>query len=555
MFKVLVDNALMCDSRVDELALINPIVELEENKAGSFSFKIPPDHPLIDKIQRRKSMVEVYRDDELIFCGICIEVKSDFYKQKEIFCEGEMTFLNDSIQRPHRYKSMTVRGLLEAYIANHNAQVDDWKAFTVGIVTVKDSNDSISCYSNMETTMECLKNDLVDDLGGYFRIRHSNGVRYIDYLADSMNTNSQEIKIGRNLMDFTNTIDSSQIATAVIPLGQKLETSTVEGLETRLTIESVNNGKDYVFNQEAVDTYGWIFKTVEYDNVTTASNLKKKGEKYLSDIQFENMVIEATAIDLHVLDVDIECFKISDQVRVVSAPHGLDKFFKLTKMTINLDNPANDQITLGKDEQIGLSAKTNEASSQIGSLFENIVPTGTILDMARANATQLITNAMGGYVYKTNSELFIMDTNDPETAKRVWRWNINGLGYSSTGINGTYGLAMTMDGSIVADFITVGILQGIKIKSATYVTNNRTKIDEDVTGIYIGDEGIDFCWKTTTTMGDLVYGHFRVTDNLEILMGGNTVFMADATTRVSGMNVGCHVDIPYITSRSEVIVS
>ena len=63
---------------------------------------------------------------------------------------------------------------------------------------------------------------------------------------------------------------------------------------------------------------------------------------------------------------------------------------------------------------------------------------------------------MGGYVYKTNSELYIMDTNDPKTAKKVWRWNINGLGYSSTGIEGRYETAITMDGSIVADFITTG---------------------------------------------------------------------------------------------------
>ena len=88
---------------------------------------------------------------------------------------------------------------------------------------------------------------------------------------------------------------------------------------------------------------------------------------------------------------------------------------------------------------------------------EQIKPT-SILKAAKDNATSLITQAMGGYIYKTQSELYIMDTNDPTTATKVWRWNINGLGYSSTGINGPYGLAMTMDGAIVADFITTGKL-------------------------------------------------------------------------------------------------
>lgn len=481
MFKVLCDNALMCDSRIEELALINPKIDLEENKAGSFSFKIPPNHPMYDAIQRRKSIVEVYQDDELKFCGICIEVKTNFYKQKSVSCEGEMTFLNDSIQRPAKYQNKTVRGLLETYIANHNAQVDSWKQFQVGIVTVTDPNDSLYCFTNMETTMQCLKADLVDDLGGFFRIRHVDGIRYIDYLADSQNTNSQVIKLGKNLMDFTSNINSTDIATAIIPLGARLEQSEVKGLETRLTIESVNDGKDYVFNQDAVNTYGWIFKKVEYDDVTTASALKSKGEQYLSDIQFENMVIEAKAIDLHLTDKDIESFKISDLIRVVSAPHGLDRFFRLTKMTINLDNPASNTVTLGKSERVSLSAQTSSVSDAVKKAVESIVPSSSILQQAVENATQLITNAMGGYVYKTNNELYIMDTNDPKTAKKVWRWNINGLGYSSTGINGTYGLAMTMDGAIVADFITTGKLKlggsGIVIESDKFNIDSDGKID------------------------------------------------------------------------------
>lgn len=70
---------------------------------------------------------------------------------------------------------------------------------------------------------------------------------------------------------------------------------------------------------------------------------------------------------------------------------------------------------------------------------------------------------MGGYIHKTQSELLIMDTDDLETASHVWRWNINGLGYSSTGINGPYGIAITNDGQIVADFITAGTLNVSKI--------------------------------------------------------------------------------------------
>lgn len=465
----------MCDSRIEELALINPVVNLEENKAGSFSFKIPPNHPYYDLIQRRKSIVQVFQGDEEepIFSGMCIEITNDFYKQKQIYCEGEMAYFNDSIQRQAKYQDVTVQELLENLIAKHNEQVEEAKQFQVGIVTVTDANDSLYCFTNMESTMKCLKEDLVDDLGGFFRIRHENGVRYLDYLAGSQNTNTQIIKLGKNLLDFSSNIDSSEIATAIIPLGATLEEETdVEGLEKRLTIESINDGKDYVFSQEAVDSFGWIYTVETWDDVTTAEALKRKAEQYLSEIQFENMVIEAKAVDLHLDNSDIERFKLSDEIRVVSKPHGLDRYFRLTKMSISLNNPGSNTITLGTEEKVPLSVKTNQENEAIKNAIKEISPS-TILNSAIENATLLIQKSMNGYITTTTdengvpTELLIMDTPNKETATKVWRWNINGLGYSSTGYNGEYGLAMTMDGSIVADKITTGTMVADRIKGGT----------------------------------------------------------------------------------------
>lgn len=467
MYKVLLDDTLMCDSRVEELALINPVAKLEENKAGSFSFVIPPGHPYYDSINKRKSIISVYIDDEAepTFSGMCIEVKKDFYNQKTIYCEGELSFLNDSIQRPRRYQGYTVRGLLEAYITNHNLQVEESKRFTVGIVTVQDSNDYISCYTNMESTMKAIKEDLVDDLGGIIRIRHEGGVRYIDYLAESQNTNSQAIRLGENLLDFTSNIDSTDIATAIIPLGAKLEESTVEGLETRLTIESANDGLDYIHNADAVAAYGWIYKTITFDDVTTQKALMKKGVQYLIESQFENVVIEAKVADLHFADKTIERFKISDQCRVESTPHGMNKLFRLTKQTLNLNSPEKDKFTLGKSEKATLSAKSNAVSEEVKKAVESIVPPNHILNQAVANATAMIASAMGGVVVKTNNELLIMDTDNTETATKIWRWNINGLGYSSTGYAGPYIMAMTMDGKILADFIEGAVMEAGSINS------------------------------------------------------------------------------------------
>ncbi len=97
--------------------------------------------------------------------------------------------------------------------------------------------------------------------------------------------------------------------------------------------------------------------------------------------------------------------------------------------------------------------------------------TTTALKQEIINATQLITGNSGGYVALHPSEkpqeIFIMDTPDMNSAQRVWRWNLSGLGYSSTGINGPFELAMTMDGAIVADFITAGTINGALIKAGS----------------------------------------------------------------------------------------
>lgn len=142
------------------------------------------------------------------------------------------------------------------------------------------------------------------------------------YLADYPNTNTQVIEFGSNLLDFTHDMVASDIVTAVIPLGARLEDVTeVEGLDAYLTIKDVNGGVDYVYSQEAVKSYGWIFKTVKWDDVHVADNLLKKGKEYLTDIQFAQITLTVSAVDLHMLHVDMERIKVLDRIRVTSTPN------------------------------------------------------------------------------------------------------------------------------------------------------------------------------------------------------------------------------------------
>lgn len=358
------------------------------------------------------------------------------------------------------------------------------KMFSVGAVTVTDNNNSLYKYTNWETTLQVIKTDLLDTYGGHLRIRKVNGIRYLDYLEDYPNTNTQIIEFGQNLLDFTKDIDASDIATAIIPLGARLEESSIEGLEERLTISSVNSGVDFVHSDSAVNNYGWVYKTAIFDDVNVPANLKTKGQQYLNDIQFENVTLTVKAVDLHMLNVDIERIKMLDEIKVISKPNALDRFFPVTEMTINLDDPSSNTITLGQKVSGGMTGSASSANQEIMKKISEIPSESKILKEAQDNATQLIHSATNGHVVTTADEQLIMDTDDKETARKVWRWNLNGLGYSNTGYNGQYATAITMDGQIVGERLVGGSVSAEKLD-----INYRSSVEKKIELAEINAEG------------------------------------------------------------------
>ena len=463
MYRVLCDGLPIYDLRDENLVLIDPKLDLEVNKAGSFSFKMPPQHPQYYLPQQMLSCIQVFQDSEEVFSGRITGCKIDFYNRKQITCEGQLAYLNDSIQRPAEYHDVTVRGYLELLIAEHNKQVTKDKQFKVGIVTVTDSNDSLYRYTNYNSTMKEIKEDLVDDLGGYLRVRNVNGIAYLDYIEDYENISKQSIEFGENLLDFSRNTDVTDIATVFIPLGAKLEESPIAALEQRLTIESVNGGSDSLVNSEAVKKFGYISKTITWDDVTTPQMLLYKANKYIADYQWDSMTLEVNAVDMHWTDADVEQFKIGDKIKVHSSLHGLDRYFPLSKMSIQLNSLSSSKFTLGTVVNTRLTAKSQTISNTASKAFEKIPLPSSIVKQAVDQATALITERTSGYVVTTGNEQLIMDTNDIHTAKKLWRWNLNGLGYSENGYNGPYSTAITMDGQIVGERIVGNSISAEKL--------------------------------------------------------------------------------------------
>ena len=340
---------LIYSTTIDSLKLIAPKVTQEVNKTGSFEFSIYPDHQYYDLIHRFTDIITVYDDgiSEPLFRGRIIKDEKGFYNEKKVTCEGELAFLLDSVQRPYSFPAAgyatTPEGLLNYYIDRHNAQVSDDKKFAVGTVTVTDPNGYITrSNSDYTTTWTELSAKLVNSLGGYLWTRHVNGVNYIDYLSDFTTISNQKIEFGSNLLELTQTISAESFATAVIPLGAKDKTSG-----KRLTIESVNNNVDYVYNAEAVKKYGYIFTTQTWDDVTVASNLKAKGQAYIDGIAQFTASVNVSAADLNGTGVNVNSFRIGRYVTVKSSPHGISQNFVVSKLSRQLDKPEATRLTLG----------------------------------------------------------------------------------------------------------------------------------------------------------------------------------------------------------------
>ena len=343
MYRVFCDGSLLYHSNLESLQIFDPSLELELNKTGSFVFTLYPDHPRFSMVKRLKSIILVYQDDFLLFRGRVLDEEVGWHNEKTFSCEGELAFLLDTIQRPYDFTG-SIPEFLGMLLSNHNAQTDAAKAFTLGNVTVTDPNDYI-VRSDIDyvNTWDVITKKLIDMLGGFLQVRHVDGVNYLDYLAESTLLAPQKITFGKNLLDLKRTRKGEDIATAIIPLGAKLQDS-----DQRLTIASVNGGLDYIVDEDAVNELGIIFRTVIFDDVTEASNLKTKGEAYLSDSVKQWETIDLTTADLATVNKDITSFHLGTMVQVESYPHGLNQRFRVEKLSLKLLDPAANNMTLGK---------------------------------------------------------------------------------------------------------------------------------------------------------------------------------------------------------------
>jgi len=303
--------------------------------------------------------------------------------------------------------------------------------------------------------IECFIGDIDNSMVNLFRGELERDNYNIKLLSRRGNNNNVKLLFGKNIEDVKVTIDITSMYTRVMPVG-------FDGLQLpEIYVDSplINN----YFTPKIAKVE---FSNIKYDSddEEAFSNLE---DAYQALRNAVNSLYKA-GLDKPEINIKINWLELSktkeyEKYKALETVHLGDTItaemlglYYETRVVKTVYNVLSDRI---ENFEIGTFKKTINSTITANTKATENINVSSILTDASNKATQLITSAMCGFIYKTNEELFIMDTDNIATAQKVWRWNLNGLGYSSTGIQGPYDLAITMNGAINANFITAGKIQ------------------------------------------------------------------------------------------------
>lgn len=290
----------------------------------------------------------------------------------------------------------------------------------------------------------------------------------------------ETIRYGKNLITAEQEKNIANTVTAIFPYARyrKDETSEEEIL-VKLSegiIKTPNADRYARLKCEPVD-----FSDKFKDGVViTEDMLRKVATAYAqSGIDEPSISIKASFQDMNKIKgnenlATFNSIDLCDTVTVIIEKLGIDVKAKVVSYTYNVLKERAENVEIGETRTNLTKQITAESKEQA----DRIIKTATFsekleasLKQRIADATAAITGNSGGYVVlyppENPQEIFVMDTPDTKTAKNVWRWNKAGLGHSSNGVNGPFNVAIQQDGTIIADFIGAGELDGMIIKVGT----------------------------------------------------------------------------------------
>lgn len=342
------------------------------------------------------------------------------------------------------------------------------------------ANITVLIPSSMRSILGGTDGSILDVYGGEYEFN-----RYLVTLHNNRGSNrGVSIRYGKNLTDLEQEENCSSVYTGVYPFWYSEQDGLVELSEKTVEAEGTYDFTR-IYPLDLSQAWG---------DEPTEEQLREKAQSYMTS---NNIGVPKVSLTVSFVSLSqseeykdfaiLETVHLCDTVNVYFPEMNVSATSKCIRTVYDVISEKYDKIELG-------DAKSNLATT-VSEQFQSIskTPTKTFMEQAIDNATKLISGGLGGYVLIHSStgdghpdEILIMDTDDISTAINVWRWNKNGFGYSSTGYNGEFGTAITIDGEIVADFIKSGIINGSllmanSIESQSISQSYKSEVSNEIT--------------------------------------------------------------------------
>ncbi|GAB6442172.1 MULTISPECIES: phage tail spike protein [Bacillus] len=360
MYKVSIINdgveTMIHSPNVDGLKLSSGAIKKEINLIDSFNFNFYMNSPGFNKIRPLRTLINVFNtktgkyEFEGRVLGPSKNMDNSGLHSDSYVCEGELGYLHDSVQKHLEFRG-TPYELFSQIIQYHNVQVEEYKRFEIGRVTVTNSTNNLYLYLSAEKdTFDTIKEKLLDNLGGELQIRKVNGVRFLDLLERIGEDRNTEIRIAKNLLSMSCDIDPTKIITRLTPLGARVKSDdeqATDASQARVTIKELTNGAEYIDDPALIKEFGIQGGSVTWDDVTVASNLLTKGREWLKNQKIAHVQYKISALDLFLLNLDIDSFEVGNSYPVKNPIMGIDESLRVVGKSLDINSPQGAGLTIG----------------------------------------------------------------------------------------------------------------------------------------------------------------------------------------------------------------
>ena len=422
---------------------VEPKINLKRSQAGSLNFTIYPNNPGYNLINRFTTKVRVMdvRTNKDIFNGRVFTFAKGMSDggivTKEVVCEGAMNYLNDTRVGSEIYEDKTPEEVITEFLnAHNNSGIEDYKKVYPGAIDVE---DWLFFTSDFETTLEAIQKYVINENKGVLQFRTENGVNYLDYLSTPPQDKIVNVNLGENLKSLS-VDDSSVFGTRIIPVGAN-----------GLTIENVNDGKNYLEDPIARSKYGVIYQKAGYSDIEDDEQLKTECQADLSQYTQPTGSLEMSALDLSTLTgIPADSIGITTSMHIVCPILGVDDIYKVAEMDVDLSQPWNPALTL--------SNKPTELESSINDIqSDNITRMATyggvqlgyrfgIRVVSHDNSVEILLNGQEGFrITKDGVQKFYIDTDGNLVMDGIQKITKNGKTIITNTFNNNGGLFEIFD--------------------------------------------------------------------------------------------------------------